>query len=67
MKFVVKKDIVIRKGIVLEEAPSELQFIGPHFEYIMGLGKEGQCEIFIDIDSLKNTPEYFEAIEESDV
>ena len=66
MKFIVKKDIVIKKGTVLELAPEEFNFMEP-YEYIVGIGKKGQGEIIFDIDTLMNEKDYFEIIEEENV
>lgn len=58
-EYVVIKDIVIPRGTVLKQAPTEIKYSSEHSEAILGFGKDQVGYFQINNQAIKEFPEYF--------
>lgn len=58
--ILVKKDIVIPAGTILQRGPVRTDFGVPHYEKIIGFGPDGTGTFYVDEGTIELNPDTFE-------
>jgi hypothetical protein len=63
-QIVLKKDIVIPVGTIMKRSPIKREYVEPHYDTLIGYGKDHFATFTFNIDGIEEFSDDFEVVEE---